>query len=98
MVSEGGMGGVDVLNPYKIWLLIVFVSGISFFGYILVKLIYIHPISQVNALEVRSHPWQEMLKKQPAAPQSPILSLVPEDRSASASSETWGADKLGSIR
>lgn len=29
---------VDVLNPYRIWLLIVFVSGISFLGYIMVKI------------------------------------------------------------
>lgn len=37
LVTESGLGSVDVLNPYKIWLLIVFVSGISFLGYILVK-------------------------------------------------------------
>jgi uncharacterized membrane protein (DUF4010 family) len=27
----------DVLNPYKIWLMVVFISGISFLGYLLVK-------------------------------------------------------------
>jgi uncharacterized membrane protein (DUF4010 family) len=29
----------DVLNPFKIWLLVVFISGISFIGFILIKLI-----------------------------------------------------------
>jgi len=28
---------LDVLNPYKIWLMVVFISGISFLGYVLVK-------------------------------------------------------------
>ncbi len=28
---------VDVLNPYKIWLMVVFISGISFLGYVLIK-------------------------------------------------------------
>ncbi len=27
----------DVLNPYKIWLMVVFISGISFLGYVLIK-------------------------------------------------------------
>lgn len=31
-------GPFDVLNPYEIWLLVVLVSGISFLGYILMKL------------------------------------------------------------
>ena len=30
--------GVNVLNPYRIWFLVVFVSGVSYIGYILVKL------------------------------------------------------------
>ncbi len=30
---------INVLNPYKIWLLVVFISGISFVGYVLIKLI-----------------------------------------------------------
>jgi len=30
---------VDVLNPYKIWLMVVFISGISFLGYVLVKVV-----------------------------------------------------------
>jgi len=30
-------GPLEVLNPYVIWLMVVFVSAISFFGYILVK-------------------------------------------------------------
>lgn len=29
----------DVLNPYTIWLLVVFISGISFVGYVLIKVI-----------------------------------------------------------
>lgn len=29
----------DVLNPYKIWLMVVFISGISFSGYVLIKLV-----------------------------------------------------------
>ncbi len=29
----------DVLNPFKIWLMVVFISGISFLAYVLIKLI-----------------------------------------------------------
>ena len=29
----------DILNPYKIWLMVVFTSGISFLGYIMIKII-----------------------------------------------------------
>jgi uncharacterized membrane protein (DUF4010 family) len=29
----------DVLNPYKIWLMVVFISAISFLGYVLVKVV-----------------------------------------------------------
>ena len=29
---------LDVLNPYKIWLMVVFISGISFLGYLLLKI------------------------------------------------------------
>ncbi|HOT92651.1 MAG TPA: MgtC/SapB family protein [Anaerolineae bacterium] len=29
----------DVLNPYKIWLMVVFISGISFLGYVMIKII-----------------------------------------------------------
>jgi uncharacterized membrane protein (DUF4010 family) len=32
----------NVLNPYSIWLLVVFISGISFLGYILIKLLGPH--------------------------------------------------------
>ncbi len=28
---------LDVLNPYRIWLMVVFISGISFLGYVLIK-------------------------------------------------------------
>jgi len=30
---------LDVLNPYKVWLMVVFISGISFLGYVLVKVV-----------------------------------------------------------
>jgi uncharacterized membrane protein (DUF4010 family) len=30
---------LDVLNPYNIWLMVVFISGISFLGYVLVKVV-----------------------------------------------------------
>jgi len=33
------IGQLAVFNPYKIWLMVVFISGISFVGYILVKTI-----------------------------------------------------------
>jgi uncharacterized membrane protein (DUF4010 family) len=29
----------DVLNPYKIWLMVVFISGISFLGYVMIKIV-----------------------------------------------------------
>ncbi len=29
----------DVLNPYKIWLMVVFISGINFLGYVLIKMV-----------------------------------------------------------
>lgn len=32
-------GPLNVLNPYKIWLMVVFISGISFLGYVLIKAI-----------------------------------------------------------
>lgn len=30
---------LDVLNPYTIWLMVVFISGISFLGYVLIKVV-----------------------------------------------------------
>jgi uncharacterized membrane protein (DUF4010 family) len=30
---------LDVLNPFKIWLMVVFISGISFLGYVLIKVV-----------------------------------------------------------
>jgi len=30
---------VDVLRPYSLWLMVVFISGISFLGYVLIKLV-----------------------------------------------------------
>lgn len=35
---HGTATGIDVLNPYRIWFLVVFVSGVSYIGYIWVKL------------------------------------------------------------
>ncbi|MBN1260428.1 MAG: MgtC/SapB family protein [Anaerolineae bacterium] len=32
-------GPLNVLNPYKIWLMVVFISGISFLGYVLIKIL-----------------------------------------------------------
>jgi len=32
-------GPLDVLNPYKIWLMVIFISGISFLGYFLIKIV-----------------------------------------------------------
>ncbi len=38
--NEGlGPAPFDVLNPYRIWLMVVFISGISFLGYILIKVV-----------------------------------------------------------
>jgi len=39
VLPDRGFGPVpfDVLNPYEIWLMVVFISGISFLGYVLVK-------------------------------------------------------------
>jgi uncharacterized membrane protein (DUF4010 family) len=34
-----GSPPLDVLNPHKIWLMVVFISGISFLGYVLVKVV-----------------------------------------------------------
>ncbi|MBU0667064.1 MAG: MgtC/SapB family protein [Nanoarchaeota archaeon] len=32
-------GPLDVFNPYKIWLMVVFISGLGYVGYILIKLL-----------------------------------------------------------
>ncbi len=37
MQYAGNAGGIDVLNPYKIWFIVVLISAISFIGYMLVK-------------------------------------------------------------
>lgn len=34
-----GSPPLDVLNPYKIWLMVVFISAISFLGYVLIKVV-----------------------------------------------------------
>ena len=34
-----GEAPFDVLNPYKIWLMVIFISGISFLGYVLIKVV-----------------------------------------------------------
>ncbi len=35
-------GPLDVLNPYTIWLMVVFISGLSYVGYILIKVMGAH--------------------------------------------------------
>ncbi len=44
------MGPLDVFNPYQIWLMVVFISGISFAGYILMK--FIGPEKGISATGV----------------------------------------------
>jgi uncharacterized membrane protein (DUF4010 family) len=34
-----GIPPLDVLNPFQIWLMVVFISAISFFGYVLIKVV-----------------------------------------------------------
>lgn len=34
-----GPAPLDVINPYQIWLMVVLISGISFMGYVLIKLV-----------------------------------------------------------
>lgn len=34
-----GPSPFDVFNPYKIWLMVVFISGISFLGYVMIKVV-----------------------------------------------------------
>lgn len=34
-----GPSPINVLNPYRIWLMVVFISGISFLGYLLTKMV-----------------------------------------------------------
>lgn len=39
LLPNRGFGPFGVLNPFQIWLLVVFVSGIGFFGYVLMKVL-----------------------------------------------------------
>ncbi len=39
LLPDQTFGPLNVLNPYQIWLMVVFISGISFAGYILMKFI-----------------------------------------------------------
>jgi len=39
LLPNAGFGPFGVLNPFQIWLLVVFVSGIGFLGYVLMKLL-----------------------------------------------------------
>jgi len=39
VLPNRSFGPFAVLNPYKIWLMVVFISGISFLGYLLMKII-----------------------------------------------------------
>ena len=35
--EDFGIAPFDIFNPYRIWLLVVFISGLSFVGYVLIK-------------------------------------------------------------
>jgi uncharacterized membrane protein (DUF4010 family) len=39
LLPNQGYGPFNLLNPFQIWLLVVFISGIGFIGYILIKLL-----------------------------------------------------------
>lgn len=39
LLPNQGLGPYSVINPYQLWLLVVLVSGISFFGYVLMKVL-----------------------------------------------------------
>jgi uncharacterized membrane protein (DUF4010 family) len=39
LLPNRGFGPFGVLNPFQIWLIVVFVSGIGFFGYVLMKVL-----------------------------------------------------------
>jgi uncharacterized membrane protein (DUF4010 family) len=39
LLPDRTFGPLNVLNPYEIWLLVVFVSGIGFLGYVLMKVL-----------------------------------------------------------
>lgn len=39
LLPNRAFGPLEVLNPFHIWLMVVFISGISFSGYIMIKLI-----------------------------------------------------------
>jgi len=39
LLPNEGFGPFGVLNPFQIWLLVVFISGIGFLGYVLMKLL-----------------------------------------------------------
>jgi len=42
LLPNRGFGPFGVLNPFQIWLLVVFVSGIGFLGYVLMKVFGAH--------------------------------------------------------
>ncbi len=39
LLPNSNFGPFNVINPYQIWLLVVLVSGIGFFGYVLIKVL-----------------------------------------------------------
>jgi len=39
LLPNSNFGPFNVINPYQIWLLVVLVSGIGFFGYVLIKIL-----------------------------------------------------------
>lgn len=40
--QDYGFPPLDVFNPYNIWLMVIFISGISFLGYVLIKVVGPH--------------------------------------------------------
>ena len=52
---------LDVLNPHVIWRLVVFISGINFLGYILIKLLVPNGGSDCPASWAAWHPVQQTL-------------------------------------
>lgn len=39
VLPDRTFGPLEVLNPHKIWLMVIFISGISFLGYFLIKIV-----------------------------------------------------------
>ncbi len=67
-----GPAPFDVLNPHRIWLMVVLISGISFLGYVLMKLVDaqrgIGLTGLLGGLGVEHGGDDELLRAQPAPP------------------------------